>query len=427
MKTTKTIIALLMMMNILLGQQASISDFGFYQFNTSDGGTMPYRMMKPFQYDSLRTEKYPVFIWLHPNGRQGTNNTNQMNDGWSNHLMDSAMRATYPAFVIAPQCKPGIQWATGIYSNNAVHLVDSLKDIEQIDTNRIYIMGWSLGSYGIWRKLREPVALHYYAAAVPIAGAWKPNEWFLPEHYDGIIWAAHGTNDNTVPVGNTRKCIATIRDGGKRAIYSEFPVGHGSHDETMAEDGIWTWIFSQNKAGGNLPNSPQNVQITINGSTAELAWEAPTISSSVDSIMYYNIYKNGIKISTAIEDLTDSTGTGITELTRTTSFSDPNYISGDEYEVKSVNYRNQESVEEITTSILYNEKETKLSIFPIPSSDRISLKNLNHSNSYFEIYSMTGKLIQTGHTNNEFIDISTINSGIYLLQINNQSFKIIKE
>ena len=37
-------------------------------------------------------------------------------------------------------------------------------------------MGWSMGNFAIWRSLRTLEGQYYFAAAVPIAGAWTPNQ-----------------------------------------------------------------------------------------------------------------------------------------------------------------------------------------------------------------------------------------------------------
>ena len=256
LKRIYTLVLAVLFTIIAYGQQATTNDFGFYEFRNPDGtgDTLSYRMLEPFNYDSSGTIEYPVFIWLHPNGRQGTNNTSQMNDGWAPHLMDSTMRLTYPSFVIAPQCDPGTVWWNGSNGINLFHLLEHLKTIEKIDASRIYLMGWSLGGFGTWRMLESDIWPHYFAAAVPIAGAWLPSQGFDPSQYAGTaIWAGHGSNDNAVSVSGTRQRIDFIRKAGYDAIYSEFPVPHGSHDETMAEPGIWTWIFSQDREGGNLP------------------------------------------------------------------------------------------------------------------------------------------------------------------------------
>lgn len=411
------------------GQQATISDFGFYTFDNSanTGHTLLYRMLKPFDYDSLGTTAYPVFIWMHPNGRQGTNNTNQMNDGWAPYLMDSLMRVTFPSFVIAPQCKPGFNWGTENYQQNVTYLIEHLKTVEQIDKDRIYLMGWSLGSFAIWSLVRDGAFPNYYAAAVPIAGANNPNQGFDPHAYGPTaIWANHGINDGVIRVRNTRRIITLIREAGYHPIYTEFPVGHGSHDETMGQKDIFTWIFSQNRSGGNLPPAPSNLQVSTLGNTATLTWDIPSVSLSVDSIMAYHVYKNGNRITTDISDLVDSTATGISELLRQNTYVDPNYSAEDSYEVTAVNFRNQESP--ITTSL--NEsagsKDEPL-LFPNPAESFIQVSGDFQSTVEYSILTMDGRMVQGGFLESQRIDIQKLTPGIYLIVIDGKkAMKFLK-
>lgn len=414
---------LLLLVFILLfylsyGQQATLDDFGFYDFDLEEGGTMPYRMMKPFQYDSLGTIDYPIFIWMHPNGRQGDNNTNQMSDGWAPYLMDSTMRMDLPSFVMAPQCAEGLFWSN--YQDNVFYLVEYLKTVEPIDSNRIYVMGWSMGGWASWGMAESGLFPDYIAAAVPIAGANFPGENFDPSVYNQTsVWAGHGNLDAIAPVTNVRNIIAEIRDAGYDAIYSEFDVPHGSHDETMSEPSIWTWIFSQNRNGGNPPPPPANVIVNADGSTATITWETPSISFSVDSIMAYHVYKNGNRLTVDISDLQDSTGTGINELLRQNTYFDSNYSTGDTYEVTAVNFRNQES--SISTGITeaYEEEDNTV-LYPIPAESFIRFNTVFPAYSEYIISTSSGRIVQKGLLKIQEVNIQELDPGIYILQIEDE-------
>ena len=411
-------------------QQASIDDFGFYEFGNPDGNgdTLSYRMLMPFDYDPLASLEYPVFIWLHPNGRQGTNNTNQMNDGWAPYLMDSLMRVTFPSFVIAPQCDPGTNWWNGSNNTNLFHLLEYLQDVEQIDASRIYLMGWSLGGFGTWRMMENSSWPDYFAAAVPIAGASLPGDSFDPEHYSSTaIWAGHGSNDNTIDVSTTRQRISLIRDAGYGTIYSEFPVGHGSHDETMSEPSIFTWIFSQDQDGGNLPPAPNDVQISTEGAAASLTWSVPSVTLAVDSIMAYNVYKNGMRVNTSISDLVDSTGTGIDELLRVNTFIDPNYMPGDEYEIRSVNFRNQESESLLTNLREHTNALGTMTVYPNPTRGFLTIQHEVEPGCTYSMYTTDGQQLTREILTNDRIDISWLSTGIYLLELDGYRTTVVKE
>ena len=60
--------------SIAVQSQITYADFEPYTFHydpiTPD--SMMYRMMRPLGYDSLNpVQEYPLFLWMHPNGKQG--------------------------------------------------------------------------------------------------------------------------------------------------------------------------------------------------------------------------------------------------------------------------------------------------------------------------------------------------------------------
>ena len=60
---------------------------------------MPYRLMKPIDYDSKM--RYPVIVSLHGGGGSGTDNRKQLR-AWNKPLAEEQLRADYPSYVLAP-------------------------------------------------------------------------------------------------------------------------------------------------------------------------------------------------------------------------------------------------------------------------------------------------------------------------------------
>ena len=73
--------------------------------------------------------------------------------------------------------------------------------------------------------------------------------------------------------------------------------------------------------------------------------------------------------------------------------------------------------------------KTEFELFPNPSSEFIKFKNINKNNLNYAIYNSLGKLIFNGSLNssNCSIDISNLESQIFILKIGEFSYKIIKE
>ncbi|MAS52270.1 MAG: hypothetical protein CMD20_03595 [Flavobacteriales bacterium] len=69
-----------------------------------------------------------------------------------------------------------------------------------------------------------------------------------------------------------------------------------------------------------------------------------------------------------------------------------------------------------TTSIVENNSETKLSLFPNPSTNFIQITGLNQTENY-EICDVVGSKIKQGFvTNNEKIDVTKLTKGFYFIK-----------
>jgi len=222
----------------------------------ADGEFMlPYRLLKPKAYDA--SQKYPLVIFLHGAGERGDDNQKQLVHGMNDFASDEIM-ARYAAFVLAPQCPEGKKWSEVDWSSKSSKLpaeispalaatlkaADALQKEFSIDPKRIYITGLSMGGYGVWDALARRPEL--FAAAAPICSGGDPA--FAAKMKDVPIWAFHGDDDKTVPVGRSREMIEALKAAGGRPKYTEYPgVGHNSWAQTYSDPALYEWLFAQRK------------------------------------------------------------------------------------------------------------------------------------------------------------------------------------
>lgn len=206
------------------GQQSIVDQFEF-RSQTREGFTMPYRLFVPDDYDAAQS--YPLVLALHGAGERGTDNIRQvtphrMATSWA----DPANQAVNPAFVVAPQVPPGGRWTmdrpVSESSFNSEQLttlaiLDSLEQEFNIDPNRIYITGLSMGGHGTWDFIsRLP---NRFAAAIPMSGKT------YAEQAESIInlpiWAFHGESDTVVLASGSRGIVHEMENLGRNVIYPE--------------------------------------------------------------------------------------------------------------------------------------------------------------------------------------------------------------
>lgn len=176
------------------------------------------------------------------------------------------VQGRWPSFIVIPQLLNterfvDVPAGKGSYTmasepNDSMRLskeiVDTLQLIfDNIDPNRLYITGYSMGGYGTWEMAeRWP---DYWAAAAPIAGAGDPSKADLLVNLP--IWAFQSADDTVVPISASRDMIAAIRAAGGNPRYTEYTnLGHGSWvapytimNKPSPTVDFFSWLFAQHK------------------------------------------------------------------------------------------------------------------------------------------------------------------------------------
>jgi hypothetical protein len=74
-------------------------------------------------------------------------------------------------------------------------------------------------------------------------------------------------------------------------------------------------------------------------------------------------------------------------------------------------------------------EEPKMTIYPNPADNKIYIRNANNSTSKISIYRMDGAIVKRDQllSDDNSIEINELPNGLYLLRINNQTLKFIKQ
>jgi len=255
---------------------------------------MPYRLLLPADYEP--TKKYPLILNLHGGAGVGDDNESNLRN-WSAEFVDAAWRAKYPCIVVAPQAAadwsvtgeivPELTaalkktyseaWQARLRERNyppgqitngpltkAFALLDHLAEEYAADTNRVYVLGHSMGGAGSWNAVWA--APERFAAAIPSAGGLLP--WKDPAKFRHVpIWAFHGASDPVVPTDFSREIFARMKEVGGNLKYTELKdVKHNTSQYAFSYEGdepekgyvtqyssekcdktanVWDWLFAQ--------------------------------------------------------------------------------------------------------------------------------------------------------------------------------------
>ena len=216
--------------------------------------TLKYRILKPLNYDS--TKKYPVHLFLHGAGERGNDNVSQLVHG-SKLFLKKESREKYNSWVIFPQAPKYDWWGyKDPYKLNynvkeskamslVVKLMDNFSKRNDVNQNKIYVSGLSMGGMGTFVILN--LRPNMFAAATPICGDGDPNS--VNNYAKKIpIWIFHGSDDTVVsPKKSLKMANAIIDAGGSPKITFYENVGHDSWNNAFAEEDFLKWIHSKTK------------------------------------------------------------------------------------------------------------------------------------------------------------------------------------
>lgn len=182
-------------------------------------------------------EKKPLLIFLHGSGEKGTDIEKVKIHGPFKYLKDHKL----DAYVLAPQCPENEEWDAEVL----YRLILKIQKENNIDSDRIYVTGLSLGGWGTWNlAFAHP---DMFAAIVPISGfvdliqleqtckiAKIPTRIF------------HGLMDDVVNIDyaitiykELKKCNSNV----ELTIFDD--AGHDSWSRVYDNQEIYDWMFKQ--------------------------------------------------------------------------------------------------------------------------------------------------------------------------------------
>jgi predicted peptidase len=198
--------------------------------------TYEYYVHYPEDYLAGGAHRWPVLIALHGAGERAV----PLEVLQTHHYFRPMFALTardYPAVVVIPRCPPRHYWEPDLVDNLRETLIATI----DVDPERVYLTGFSMGGYGTW--LTAGFFPDYYAAIAPICGGGDP------DHAARLApiptWAFHGARDETVPVEETMAMIEAIEKAGGAPRVTIYPEGtHGVWDETWANPALYEWFLT---------------------------------------------------------------------------------------------------------------------------------------------------------------------------------------
>lgn len=211
-----------------------------FRSKKNKGHTTGYLLFLPKSY-TVKSKPWPLLMFLHGSGERG-NSLALVKMHGPPKIVET--KPDFPFVVVSPQCAKGKRFEPPLL----LELLDELQTRLNIDPNRTYLTGLSMGGSGTWAT--ADAAPKRFAAIVPICGTAPIDQkrfLRLP------TWVTVGGKDKASLVQQLQETVAKLRDKGAPIRFTLYPqLGHNCWDATYGDPKIYTWLLkhSSDKRGG---------------------------------------------------------------------------------------------------------------------------------------------------------------------------------
>lgn len=208
-----------------------------------------------------RKEPFPLVIFLHGASLCGNDLERVRKYGCLDAI---SMGRDINAIVLAPQ-NPGGSWNAG----KVLKLLEWTTRRYDIDTNRVYLIGMSLGGFGTIEFLATYG--ERIAASMELCGGTVRKD--LCKLNDVPLWIIHGTADRAVPVDRAHDIVNSMKKCGSTSLL-RFDMWQGVNHSQLAKlfylDETYAWLFSHTK---NASPKTVNQDIDIKAKDLDRAYQ----------------------------------------------------------------------------------------------------------------------------------------------------------
>jgi predicted peptidase len=205
-----------------------------------------YLLFLPKGYDAKGSQRWPLMLFLHGAGERGSDLKKVTVHGPPKLVKN---KPEFPFILVSPQCPEGETWSDEVL----IGLLDDVIEKHQIDTNRVYLTGLSMGGYGTWSLgVKHP---ERFAAIAPVCGGGETINVLLASRKKSAalkslgVWAFHGAKDLVVKLEESERMVAALKKAGVKelelTVYPE--AQHDSWTETYANEKLYEWFLKHER------------------------------------------------------------------------------------------------------------------------------------------------------------------------------------
>lgn len=183
--------------------------------------------------------KMPLLVFMHGAGERGEADGSEI-ELVARHGFFKQIRkynSEFPFMMVGPQCPKNEYW--GSYLESVNRFLDHIISENDIDTDRIYLTGLSMGGTATWLwALDSP---QRFAAIAPVCG--QGINWYAGKLINMPVRVYHGDIDEVVSVHESVEMVSSInRKGGNATLKLFHGVKHNAWDYAYTDEMI-EWLM----------------------------------------------------------------------------------------------------------------------------------------------------------------------------------------
>lgn len=225
-----------------------------YETYTDGTNTLPYRKAE-INVDEGAGVKPLLAIYLHGGSSRGNDNELQMQEPGKDSIANYLLAHKIPAILVVPQCPAGGSWG-GQMLAVVYGMLKQFTDARQVNLDRVYIFGGSMGGTGTWSMLSAYPG--FFAAAMPCAA--NPSGCDPDKVSKTPAYTVMGSADRLMSVATAQDFVSQIT-----ALNADcrMEVADGWDHRNTCEWSYTTprldWVFAHNKSTNtSAVTSPQS-------------------------------------------------------------------------------------------------------------------------------------------------------------------------
>ena len=211
-------------------------------FDNKNGKSFHYLKYTP----ESNGEKMPLVVFMHGAGERGEADGSELDLVARHGFFKKAGRGQqYPFMMVGPQCPRNEYW--GSYLESLNQFLDYIIKENNVDTDRIYLTGLSMGGTATWLwALGNP---ERFAAIAPVCG--QGINWYAGKLINKPVRVYHGDIDEVVSVHESVEMVSSInRKGGHATLKLFHGVKHNAWDYAYENEMVeWFMQYSLTQQG----------------------------------------------------------------------------------------------------------------------------------------------------------------------------------